>query len=190
MTQAVTGWWVRDTDVIGMMSLSAEVKSLAGEVQEIGDVNNAALTEMSNDVKTAAAKSLKAHDEQVSEIKIEISRHGDRSLDLRELTQSLADQVIAEAQLTREVVRRTRKAKKAYVCYFYIKGVTKKKENRQNAYSRAWYIDQWDSHVRSNAKFDDNEIVVKLGYGVNSRVVGRPPPRGLACSVKSRQPFD
>ena len=177
-----------------MTSLTAHVTSLSGDVtslteeitkRESDDATNTATIKSMSTQMRSLSDDIKTQNKKLSEVQKEVGREGDANLILKRLGQSLVDQVVSEANLTREILQQTRQTRSSYTCDFFLYDISRWKGAGQKQYSRLWYIDQMKSHMKGCVEFtSDNKIDVWLVHGRYPRVVGMSPAQDVIMKVK------
>ena len=80
------------------------------------------------------------------------------------------------------MVTNTRKVRKFYKCDFFVRDFSKGRRQQ----SGAWFIDQFNSHVKGHVSFEENntQMLVYLMYGRCPRSLGLDSKQGTNVTVK------
>ena len=106
---------------------------------------------------------------------------------IRLQTNSVIDHLVAESTITREAMGKHRKPRQKYVCDFYVTDFDDWVGSDKDQYSRLWYIDQANDHVKAVAWFSScGKMYVRLVHGCCDSVIGVSPRPNIKLTAKAK----
>ena len=87
---------------------------------------------------------------------------------------SIIDQIVAECRFLREIKRKNRTPQTVYTCDFHVINFSQWVGSGEKQYSRVWFIEQPNIHIKGDVKFEDSDRSINVGlvHGCYPKTVG------------------